>query len=220
MLILKNRGSASTLVSLPSFLPRQFILLGLLEGCLDQPCYLPASKPSLAPQCLQVKVQAPQRSRQNATQSGLASFMVLSSHSLLCPLVPPHCSFCQENLPRFLPSIEDPLTVRKVCTQPCLALCIPGPCVCSSYMPAAAITHAPVCRFCVSRHAWSHACSPSERPSRARGLLRYVLTSQSLCRNRRCDSGSRHGNRRPSCHLLQSTLGPGHPLGFLEICSL
>lgn len=24
----------------------------------------------------------------------------------------------------------------------------------------------------------------------------------------------------PSCHLLQSALGPGHPLGFLEICSL
>ena len=22
------------------------------------------------------------------------------------------------------------------------------------------------------------------------------------------------------CHLLQSVLGPGHPLGFLEICSL
>lgn len=25
---------------------------------------------------------------------------------------------------------------------------------------------------------------------------------------------------RPSCHLLQSALGPGHLLGFLEICSL
>lgn len=24
----------------------------------------------------------------------------------------------------------------------------------------------------------------------------------------------------PSCHLLQSVLGPGHPLGFLEIGSL
>lgn len=24
----------------------------------------------------------------------------------------------------------------------------------------------------------------------------------------------------PSCHLLQSALGPSHPLGFLEICSL
>lgn len=24
----------------------------------------------------------------------------------------------------------------------------------------------------------------------------------------------------PWCHLLQSALGPSHPLGFLEICSL
>ena len=78
------------------------------------------------------------------------------------------------------------------------------------HTPAAATAHAHVCEFHGSRHATfpcARSLASSHRPGQAQ-LPRYVSTSQSLSGKRRCDSGSRHGNRGPSCHLLQSAADP------------
>lgn len=143
-------------------------------------------------------VQAPWTGTQSPTCPSPANFILLPS-SWACSPVPPCRCLCQEppsQIPLFLSlfsSLEAPLTVSTVCTQPLMNLRTLGLSVRSGHTPAAAKPHAHVCGFYVGRHTrFPYIPPPSERPSRG---PRYVSTSKSLSRNSRWDSGSRHGNR-------------------------
>lgn len=117
-------------------------------------------------------------------------------------------------------SLEAPLTARKVCSQPHVDLGILGPCVCYGYTPAAAMAHVHVWILC-EQTCHLPMCPPPQRgPAGVRGFPGMSRLPKASAGTGPAIQEVAMATDGPSCHLLQSVLGPGHPLGFLEICSL
>lgn len=166
-------------------------------------------------------VQAPWTGTQSPTCPSPANFILLPS-SWACSPVPPCRCLCQEppsQIPLFLSlfsSLEAPLTVSTVCTQPRMNLRTLGLSVRSGHTPAAAKPHAHVCGFYVGRHTrFPYIPPPQKGPAGGPGMSPLPKASAGTVAGIQEVAMATTG---PSCHLLQSALGPSHPLGFLEIC--